>query len=103
MTIDNKACKLFKDCISSMHSLCQTGKPGLALHDLCPVMFVQYPEWFTGKDCGIYVETQGTISQGKTCSDVWTDYKYEDRHCTVYLDIDNEKFIQKMMDIYKNY
>lgn len=100
----NKASKLFKESTGLMYSLCEAHiQPGLVLHDCCPVVYMQYPELFTGKDCGIYVETEGTISMGRTCTDLWTDYKYEDRHCTVFLDVDTEKFAEIEMEIYKNY
>lgn len=100
----NKASKLFKDSTGLMYSLYEAHiQPGLCMHDCCPVVYMQYPEWFTGVDCGIYVETQGTISIGKTCTDIWTDYKYEDRHCTAFLDVDTEKFAKLIMDIYKEY
>lgn len=102
--IDNKACKLFKDSTGLMYSLFEAKiQPGLVLHDCCPVVYTQYPEWFTGADCGCYVETQGTISQGRTCTDIWTDFKYEDRHCTVFLDVNNDKFSSLIKEIYNNY
>ena len=40
---------------------------------------------------------------GRTCTDIWTDFKYDDRHCTVFLDVDTEKFAKLVMDIYKSY
>lgn len=73
------------------------------LHDSCPVVFTAYPELFKGHDCGIYVETQGTITFGKTCSDLWTDFKYEDRHCTAFLEVDREKLIKITLDALRSY
>lgn len=102
--VDNKACKLFKDSTSLMYSLYEAHiQPGLVLHDACPVVYTAHPELFKGVDCGVYVETQGTISQGKTVTDIWTDFKYSDRHCTVFLDVDNDVFAKTVMDIFKAY
>ena len=103
-SLGNKAGELFKNSTGMMYHLCEAHiQPGLVLHDCCPVVYVQYPELFKGVDCGVYVETQGTISMGRTCTDIWTDFKYDDRHCTVFLDVDTEKFAKLVMDIYKSY
>lgn len=100
----NKAADLFANSTGLMYHLCEAHiQPGLCMHDCCPVVYMQYPELFTGVDCGIYCETQGTITMGKTVSDIWTDYKYEDRHCTAFLDVDTEKFAKLIMDVYKQY
>ena len=68
------------------------------LHDCCPVMYLAYPDVFTGRECGIYVETQGTITNGKTLADLYTDYKYEDRHCVAFIDMDRQAFMKHLLD-----
>lgn len=104
ITYGNKASKLFKDSTGLMYHLFEAHiQPGLCMHDCCPVVYMQYPELFTGVDCGVYCETEGTITLGKTVTDIWTDYKYDDRHCTVFLDVDTEKFAKLIMDVYKEY
>lgn len=103
-TYGNKASKLFADSTGLMYHLYEAHiQPGLAMHDCCPVVYMQYPELFTGVDCGIYVETKGELTTGKTVSDIWTDCKYEDRHCSAFLDVDTDKFAKLIMDIYKQY
>lgn len=103
-TYGNKATDLFRDSTGLMYSLLEAKiQPGLCMHDCCPVVYMKYPELFKGVDCGIYVETQGTITMGKTVTDIWTDYKYEDRHCTAFLDVDTDKFARFIMDVYKKY
>ena len=74
---------------------------GLCEHDTCPIVYLVHPEYFTGKKCGVYVETQGEITMGKTCSDFYTDFKFEDRHCEAFTDIDREKFVKIIKDAYK--
>ena len=76
-------------------------RKGLCEHDACPVIYTARPQLFEGKDCGIYVETQGEITTGRTCTDLWTDYKYEDRHCTAFLDVDREAFAAILKETYR--
>ena len=76
-------------------------RKGLCIHDACPIIYTARPQLFEGRDCGIYVETQGEITTGKTCTDLWTDYKYEDRHCKVFLDVDREMFAAILKETYQ--
>ncbi|MBQ2658496.1 MAG: nucleoside hydrolase [Erysipelotrichaceae bacterium] len=104
ISYDNPASRLFEDSNHLLYKAQENKKfKGLCEHDACPVIYTAHPEWFTGQKCGIYVETQGTISQGKTVTDLWTDYKYEDRHCQAFLDVDREKFVTLIKKIYKSY
>lgn len=70
------------------------------LHDCCPIVYLEQPEMFEGKECGIFAETQGSIANGKTCADLWTDYKYEDRHCRAFIDMDKEAFMEYLISIF---
>ena len=102
--LNTKASNLFKDSTSKLfenrkkfylHGLCQ--------HDSCPVIYMAYPEWFKSAKCGVYVETQGKITRGKTVTDIWSDTKFENRNCEVFLDVDREKFVKLIKDILSNY
>ena len=100
----NKASDLFRDSIHLIHAARERiHKSGLCEHDCCPIVYSAYPELFDGQECGIYVETQGTITQGKTVTDLWTDFKFKDRHCRFFLDIDQPKFAQLIKDAYRSY
>ncbi len=100
----NKASKLFADSTPLLQKLYENHvNPGLCEHDSCPIMYLAYPEMFVGKECGVYCETQGNLTMGKTVTDLWTDYKYEDRHCKVFLDVDREAFADKIKEIYRSY
>ena len=76
---------------------------GLREHDCCPLIYLAYPEIFTGRKCGIFVETQGEITMGKTVADLYTDYKYEDRHCEAFIDVNREEFVKIIKEAYKAY
>ena len=76
---------------------------GLAEHDSCPIVYTAHPDWFEGHKCGIFVETQGTITLGKTVTDLWTDFKYKDRHCQVFLDLQRDKFMNLIKEAYRSH
>ena len=100
----NKASDLFRDSTGLVYRIRQQRKKqGLCEHDSCPIVYTAHPDWFEGHKCGIYVETQGKISTGKTVTDLWTDFKYEDRHCQVFLDLDQPRFAKLIKDAYKSY
>lgn len=101
---DNPVSKLFVD---SNHLLYDYREKlhwkGVCEHDCCPLIYTVHPDWFEGQKCGIYVETQGTITFGKTVSDLWTDFKFEDRHCTAFLNVDREKFVGRIKEAYRSF
>ena len=73
------------------------------LHDCCPLFYLAHPELFKAVKCGIYVETEGEITLGKTVTDVYSDHKWEDRHCKAVMKIDHDRFIDMVKDIYRSY
>ena len=100
----NKASDLFRDSNHMIYEARErVHESGLAEHDSCPIIFTAYPELFEGQKCGIYVETQGTITQGKTVTDLWSDYKFPDRHCTFILNVDQPEFAKLIKTAYKAY
>ena len=101
---NNKASKLFMDSISIIFQIRKKiYDNGLCEHDTCPIVYLAYPEIFTSKKCGIYVETQGDLTMGKTISDLYTDFKFENREQEAFLDIDRERFVKLIKDAYKAY
>jgi inosine-uridine nucleoside N-ribohydrolase len=77
--------------------------PGLCCHDTCPVLFLACPELFSGEEAGVYVETRGEVTLGKTVTDLWSDKQFADRHVFVVLDVDREKFIAKVREFLLSY
>ena len=49
----------------------------------------------------MYVETQGTITQGKTVTDLYSDKQFEKKNATVVLDVDRDRFIGILKDCIK--
>ena len=99
---NNKLSKLFVD---SNHLLYEAkerlDKDGLCEHDACPIIYTAYNDYCEGYECGIYVETRGLLTTGKTVCDLYSDYKFADRHNKVFINLDREKFVKLIKDAYK--
>ena len=77
----------------SLRSLMAFGLSGVAQHDSCPVMYLAHPELFSGEEAGVFVETQGTVTLGKTVTDLWSDKKFDRKTALVLLHLDRERFV----------
>lgn len=81
-----------------MDTLTKFGLPGVAMHDSCPVVYLVHPEFFEGEEAGVYVETRGSITNGKTVTDLYSDKQFEKKNATVVLKLDREKFINLLKE-----
>lgn len=71
---------------------------GLCLHDVCPVLYLARPELFSGEEAGVYVETQGALTLGKTVTDLYSDHQFEEKNAFVVLDVDRRRFVQTVRE-----
>lgn len=69
------------------------GMPGFCMHDSCPVMYLVHPELFKGEMAGVVVETRGSVTMGKSVTDLYSDKQFPFKNAFVVLDVDREKFI----------
>ena len=91
--------KFTKECVQCAWSAVQKlGLSGVAMHDSCPVMYLAHPELFRAEPAGVYVETQGTITRGKTVTDLYSDKQFDKKNATVVLDVDRDAFIRILKD-----
>ena len=103
-SIDSEVCRFFRDSTGGMLEVYERGDlSGLCLHDVCAVLYLSDPELFTGQSVGVYVETRGTITRGKTVTDLWSDKKFEKQNAFVVLCVDREAFVKRVCDILKSY
>ena len=79
------------------------GIGGMALHDPTAVLYPLYPELFSGEEAGVAVETKGTITYGKTVTDLYSDKQFPFKNALVLLDVDREKLIETVMEILSKY
>ena len=52
-----------------------------------------HPEYFEAEEAGVYVETRGSITNGKTVTDLYSDKQFDKKNTTVVLKLDRDKFI----------
>jgi len=77
--------------------------PGLCCHDTCPVLFLAYPDLFSGETAGVYVETQGNLTLGKTITDLWSDKQFPQQNVFVVLNVDRDRFAAKVRELLLQY
>lgn len=77
--------------------------PGLCCHDTCPVLFLACPELFSGEAAGVYVETRGSLTLGKTVTDLWSDKQFPAQNAFVVLDVDRDSFAAKVRKLLLEY
>lgn len=98
-----RAGSFVRDCLQQPWRMLQPmGFSGVPMHDSCPVFYLVHPELFRTEQAGVYVETQGTITQGKTVTDLYSDKQFEKKNVTVVLDVDRDKLIQILKDCIKS-
>ncbi len=75
----------------------------VAMHDPCTFLYLVYPDLFRSEMAGVKIETKGKLTRGKTVSDVYSDYKFEDRTVDVVLGIDHKRFFDCFLEILGRY
>lgn len=81
-----------KSCERALQRNLAAGLGGMAQHDACPLLYLAHPELFAGEEAGVYVETQGELTLGKTVTDLYSDKQFEHHNALVMLKIDRERF-----------
>ena len=95
----SKAGRFTRNCLQQpWKMLSQMGFSGVPMHDSCPVLYLVHPELFTAEEAGVYVETHGTITQGKTVTDLYSDKQFDKKNATVVLDVERDRFIAILKD-----
>lgn len=96
------AARLFRDALMTpLHA--QEGGAGVKLHDAVAVLYAARPALFTGQMAGVAVETRGTVTLGKTVTDLWSDQKFPFRNAFVVLGLDHAAFVQTVQDLIWSY
>ena len=101
---NNKASKLFNDSTKLIYAFREKFYgTGLCQHDACPIVYLAHPDWFEVHKSGVYVETDDEETMGKTVSDHFLDEKFELRNCEIVMNLNRDKFVKLIKDIYKTY
>ena len=102
-TFDSKGCRLFRESSQVTRRLYEKleGVKNYYVHDACPVLFAACPDMFYGEEAGVFVETRGKLTFGKTVSDRDTDIKFGVKNTFVVLDLDRDRFAQAVIKALK--
>lgn len=77
----------------ALRNVMRAGRPGMAMHDSCPVLYLAHPELFTMGECGVHVETRGVHTIGKTVTDLYSDKQFPVHNAMLCTAIDRAGFI----------
>ncbi len=75
----------------------------LCIHDACPLIYLQYPEIFTGQKAGVYVETQSRLCLVRRLQTYGVIQKFKTRETMVMLGVDREKFASTLKGLLQQY
>ena len=78
-------------------------RPGVAQHDPSAVIFAAFPEIFEGEWCGVRVETKGSITTGKTVTDLYSDKQFDAHNTFIVTKVDRAAFVGKVQELMGRY
>ena len=100
----NPTAKFLRDAAQHGLSYSQAhGIDGMALHDPTAVLYPLYPELFSGEEAGVAVETKGTITYGKTVTDLFSDKQFPFKNALVMLDVNKAKLFETVRELLGRY
>lgn len=79
------------------------GLGGLCLHDVCPLLYLAQPALFGGEEAGVFVETRGTLTRGKTVTDLYSDFRFDAKNALVLLTLDRARFVRAVVHALQEY
>ena len=72
----------------------ETDAPGAAVGCVCPVMYLIHPEFFTVDEVGVMVETRGSITNGRTVTDAYSDRQFPFKNAVAALGSDRDAILR---------
>ena len=87
---------------SSAHLLAlnlKAGLPGIAQHDVCPILYLAEPALFSGRGAAVRVETEDKLTMGKTHA----DFAAEEKNALILQHLDYPAFLQKVTETLLSY
>lgn len=81
----------------ALHFNMSAGLGGLCLHDVCPLLYLAQPELFGGEMAGVFVETRGKLTRGKTVTDLYSDHQFDTKNALVLLTLDRARFVEQVV------
>lgn len=100
----NPVCRFLRD--AAQHGLAYSkahGIDGMALHDPTAVLYPLHPDIFGAEEAGVAVETKGTITYGKTVTDLYSDKQFPFKNALVVLEADLPLLFMTVTDLLAKY
>ena len=99
----SKQAVFFRDVVQDIVGFMRRlGIIGINMHDPAAVLYTADDSIFKAYPAGIRVETKGSITQGKTITDLFSDAKWH-KNGFVAMDIDREAFVQQVFELMSKY
>lgn len=70
----------------------KAGLPGIAQHDVCPILYLAEPALFSGSAAAVWVETEDKLTIGKT----YADFAAEEKNALILRQLDYPAFLKKV-------
>jgi inosine-uridine nucleoside N-ribohydrolase len=101
--LGSKQAVFFRDVVQNIVGFMKRiGITGINMHDPAAVLYAADDSIFTAYPAGIRVETKGSITQGKTVTDLFSDAKWPKNGFAV-MDIDRDAFVTKVLELMSKY
>ena len=101
--LGSKQAVFFRDVVQDIVGfLDRLGIVGINMHDPAAVLYAADDTIFKAYPAGIRVETKGSITQGKTVMDLFSDAKWPKNGFAV-MDIDRDAFVKKVFELMSKY
>jgi inosine-uridine nucleoside N-ribohydrolase len=101
--LGSKQAVFFRDVVQGIvEFMSKLGIIGINMHDPAAMLYAADQSIFKAYPAGIRVETKGSITQGKTVTDLFSDSKWQ-KNGFVVMDIDRDAFIEQVFALMRKY
>jgi inosine-uridine nucleoside N-ribohydrolase len=76
--------------------------PGMCMHDPATLLYADDDSCFKAKRAGVRVETKGSLTRGKTVTDLYSDKQME-KNASIVTQIDREAFKRRLFELMAQY
>ena len=98
-----KQALFFRDVVQNIVGFMKRiGIVGINMHDPAALLYAADDSIFKAHPAGIRVETKGSITQGKTVTDLFSDAKWP-KNAFAVMDIDHDAFVRKVFELMSKY
>jgi len=101
--LGSKQAVFFRDVVQDIVGFMRRiGIIGINMHDPAAVLYAADDSIYKAYPAGIRVETRGSITQGKTVTDLFSDAKWP-KNAFAVMEIDRDAFVRKVFELMSKY